>query len=90
MVENRHIIRQIICAILFFEKQGLHFVVIMKITAHYKNPGGHDLILADLVAEVIQSNFYSVLADEVPATTLSNYLFAFVLWTVKATFVKNT
>ena len=37
----------------------------------------HDIILAHIVAEVKQSKFYSVLADEVTATTLSNYLFSF-------------
>ena len=51
---------------------------------------GHDIILANIVAEAKQSKFYSVLADEVAATTLSNYLFVFDLWTVKAAFMKNS
>ena len=49
---------------------------------------GHDIILANRVAEIKQSNFFSVLADEVAATILSNYQSAFNLWTVKATFME--
>ena len=53
---------------------------------------GHDIIVANahLVAEVKQSKLYSVLADKVAVITLSNYLFAFDLGTVKAIFVKNS
>ena len=105
MDENRHIIRQIVRAILFLGKQGLPFRGDNEDLNITKNPGnflalpsesdsilfdhlnktraknatyisprsqneiinviGHDIILADIVAEVKQSKFYSVLADEV-------------------------
>ena len=107
MDENRHIIRQIVRAILFLGKQGLPFRGDNKDLNITKNPGnflalrvflrvilfffdhlnkpraknatyisprsqneiinviGHDIILANIVAEVKQSKFYSVLADEV-------------------------
>ena len=48
---------------------------------------GHDIIVANLVAEVKQNKLYIVLADKVTVTTLSNYLFTLDLWTVKATFM---
>ena len=51
---------------------------------------GHDIILANVEAEIKQSKFYSFFADKVAVTTLSNYLFAFNLWTVKAAFVMNS
>ena len=43
-------------------------------------------ILANIVAEVKQSKFYSVLADEVSCQNV----FVFDLWIVKAAFVKNS
>ena len=41
------------------------------------------------MAEIKQSKFYSVLANEVAVTTLNNYRSAFDLWTVKVLFVKH-
>ena len=133
MDENRHIIRQIVRAILFLGKQGLPFRGDNEDLNITKNPGnflallkcfsesdsilfdhlnkpraknatyisprsqneiinviGHDIILANIVAEVKQSKFYSVLADEVSCHNLSNYMFVFDLWTVKAAFMKNS
>ena len=127
--ENKHIIRQIVCAILFLGKQRPLFHVYNKDLCSTKNLGnvltllkyfsesdsiifkhlnkpraknatyisqtsqndiinviGHDIILANIVAEIKLGKFYSVLADEVAVTTSSNYLFAFDLWTVNATF----
>ena len=108
MDENRHIIRQIVRAILFLGKQGLpfhgdnkdlnitkkpgNFLALLKCFSesdsilfdHLNKPRaenatnisprsqneiinviGHDIILANIVAEIKQSKFYSVLADEV-------------------------
>ena len=50
---------------------------------------GRDTILANIEAEVNNLKLYSVLADEVSFHNVSNYLFAFDLWTAKATFEKN-
>ena len=51
---------------------------------------GPDTLLANIVAEIKQGKLYSILVDEVAATSSSNHLLAFNLLEVKATFVKNS
>ena len=130
--ENRHIIRQIVRAILFMGKQGLPFrgdsedlniIKNLEISSLFKcfsesdsnlfdhlnkpraknatyispraqneiiNVIDHDRILANIVERLNKVNFILFLLMKLAATSLSNYLFVFDLWTVMTAFVKNS